>query len=84
MFSMTALDVNNYYPDNTSWDFLTSYVAKLLRQPEIPIEHINMIIRKHIDYFETLGINSEVVAFETPFKEIFSMKVIDYSTLRIT
>jgi len=55
---MTALDINNYYPDNTSWDFLTKYVAKLLLQPNIPISHINMIIQKHIDYFHTLGINS--------------------------
>lgn len=63
MFSMTALDVNNYYPENTSWDFLTSYVAKLLKQPEIPIERINSIIKKHIEYFQTLGINSQIVAF---------------------
>ena len=68
MFSMTALDINNYYPDNTSWDFLTSLVAKLLKQPEIPIEYINSIIKKHIKYFETLGINSKIVAFETPFQ----------------
>jgi len=44
MFSITALDINNYYPDNTSWDFLTSYIAKLLLQKDIPIEQINKII----------------------------------------
>lgn len=30
---MTVMDINNYYPENSSWDFLAEYVSKLLEQP---------------------------------------------------
>lgn len=30
MIALSGMDINNYYPENTSWDFLSSYVIKLL------------------------------------------------------
>lgn len=54
MFSSTALDINNYSPDNTSWDFLTKLVAKLLLQKDISIDYINKMIATNVDYFQSL------------------------------
>lgn len=54
MFSSTALDINNYAPDNTSWDFLTKLVAKLLLQKDVSIDYINQMISTNVDYFSSL------------------------------
>jgi hypothetical protein len=27
MITMSAMDINNYAPENSSWDFLTSYIC---------------------------------------------------------
>lgn len=62
MFSSTALDINNYYPDNTSWDFLTSFVAKLLLNKDVSIDYINHVISINVDYFATLDIKSTLIA----------------------
>jgi hypothetical protein len=84
MLSSTALDINNYAPDNTSWDFLTRMVAKLLLQKHVSIDYINQMISQNVDYFATLDVKSTLIAVETPFNELYSLQTADYNLLRIT
>lgn len=37
-----------------------------------------------MEYFETLGVKSQLVAVETPFSEMYSLQTMDYSLLRVT
>ena len=30
MFSVPVFDIDNYYPDSTSWDFLATFVGKVI------------------------------------------------------
>ncbi len=48
MLILSAMDVNNYYPENTSWDFFASYVADLLERPNVSIDYINQVIARNI------------------------------------
>lgn len=48
MFSVPIFDVDNYYPEDSSWDFLVGFVGKALDNPNIPLWKINQVIRKNI------------------------------------
>lgn len=46
MFSVPGLDIDNYFHQQSAWDFLTDFVAATLERPEIPIEKINILIQR--------------------------------------
>lgn len=46
MFSVPGLDIDNYFQQESAWDFLSDFVAGVLARPEIPIEKINILIER--------------------------------------
>ncbi len=46
MFSVPGLDIDNYFQQESAWDFLADFVAAALARPEIPLEKINMLIQR--------------------------------------
>lgn len=46
MFSVPGLDIDNYFQQESAWDFLADFVAGVLARPEIPIEKINILIER--------------------------------------
>lgn len=84
MFSSTALDINNYYPEDSSWDFLADFIANVLMQPDLSIDVINKMIDANVEGLEAMGVKETLVAVETPFVEVYGLQTMDYSQLRIT
>ncbi len=50
MFSVPALDTDNYYQQTSSWDFLSDFIANVLYKPEIPLAKINELIQRQIQF----------------------------------
>lgn len=72
MFSVPILDIDNYYSQTNSWDFLTDFVVSTLSKPEIPLENINKLIKANIDGVISSDQSSEtLILFKTPFKELY-------------
>ena len=72
MFSVPVFDIDNYYPDSTSWDFLVSFVGKIINKSDIPLDKVNETIEKNIKSVGDLEIYSKMILFETPFTELLS------------
>lgn len=84
MLSTTVLDINNYNPDNSSWDFLAQFIAKLLTQKDVSIDYINQMIEANVNGLVMLGVKEKLVAVQTPFNEVYSLQIVDYNQLRVT
>ena len=70
MFSVPVFDIDNYYPDSTSWDFLVSFVGKIIHKSDVPLDKVNEAIEKNIESAGNLEVYSKLIIFETPFGEL--------------
>ena len=52
---------------------MIDFVAEALQNSQIPLEHINNTIEKNINSVSDLEVYDEIIAFKTPFNEVFSL-----------